>query len=104
MTRAHHDMGGRAAGPIDRTEHDHAHWEKEVDPLQRLLSDRKRRVIRVDELRRGIKSLPAAGYDRMVYYERWIASICPILVEKGVVTQAEIDARVALLRAGMAAQ
>ena len=102
MTRAHHDMGGRAAGPIDRTEHDYAHWEKEVDAIYLLLSDKERRLVGVDELRRGIESLAPADYDRMSYYERWIASICTILVEKGVLTQAKIDARVAELRARLA--
>ncbi len=99
MTRAHHDMGGRAAGPIDRTEHDHAHWEKEVDAIYQLLGGKERRLVGVDELRRGIESLAPADYDRMSYYERWIASICTILVEKGVLTQAEIDTRVAELGA-----
>ncbi len=103
MTRAHHDMGGRAAGPIDRTEHDHAHWEKEVDAIYLLLSDKERRLVGVDELRRGIESLAPAVYDRMSYYERWIASIGAILVEKGVLSEAEIVARVAALRARPAA-
>ena len=102
MTRAHHDMGGREAGPIDRSEHDYAHWEKEVDAIYQLLGGAGRRLLGVDELRRGIESLAPADYDRMSYYERWIASICTILVEKGVLTQAKIDARVAELRARLA--
>ena len=95
----HHDMGGEPAGPVDRAEHDHALWEKRVDALLVLLSDKKRRIICVDELRRGIESLPADAYERMSYYERWIASITANLVEKGVLGQDEIAARVADLRA-----
>ena len=102
MTRAHHDMGGLPAGAIDRSEHDYAHWEKQVDALQQLLSDRTRRLVRVDELRRGIESLAAEDYDRMGYYARWIVSLTTILVEKGVLNRAEIDARIAALRAGLA--
>ncbi|MFQ5936734.1 MAG: hypothetical protein ACE5LB_10020, partial [Acidiferrobacterales bacterium] len=34
------------------------------------------------------------AYDKLSYYERWIASITTILVEKGVLTQEEIDARI----------
>lgn len=103
MTRAHHDMGGRAtAGPIDRSEHDHAHWEKEVDAIYQLLAGKERRLVGVDELRRGIESLAPADYDRMGYYERWLASISAILVEKGVLTRDEIDTRVAELRARLA--
>ncbi len=103
MTRAHHDMGGRAAGPIDRSEHDYAHWEKEVDAIYQLLGGAGRKLLGVDELRRGIESLAPADYDRMSYYARWIASISAILVEKGVLSEAEIDARVAALRARPAA-
>ncbi len=99
MTRGHHDMGGRAAGPIDRTEHDHAHWEKEVDAIYQLLGGAGRKLLGVDELRRGIESLAPADYDRMSYYARWIASIRANLVEKGVLTRAEIDDRLAELRA-----
>ena len=32
------------------------------------------------------------------YYERWIASITAILVEKGILSEAEIAARVAAIR------
>ncbi len=60
--------------------------------------------MRVDELRRGIESLGPEAYDRLSYYERWIASIANILVEKGVLTQEEIDARIAKLRASREAR
>jgi hypothetical protein len=96
--RAHHDMGGLPAGPVDRSEHEAAFWEKRVDAIMMLLSDKRRRLLRVDELRRGIESLGPDAYDKLGYYERWIASIAGILVEKGVLTQQEIDARIAQLR------
>ncbi len=91
----HHDMGGRPAGPIDRSEHDKAPWEKRVDALMRLLSDDRRRVLRVDELRRGIEELGADAYDRYSYYERWMASMGNLLIEKGVITVEELGARMA---------
>jgi hypothetical protein len=102
MTRAYHDMGGLDAGPVDRSEHDYAHWEKEVDALRALLADRKRRLMTVDELRRGIESLPPEDYDRLSYYGRWIRSIVGILTEKGVLDPAEIAAKQAELAAKFA--
>jgi hypothetical protein len=96
--RAHHDMGGLPAGPVDRSEHEAAFWEKRVDAIMMLLSDKQRQLMRVDELRRGIESLGSDAYDKLGYYERWIASIAGLLVEKGVLTQQEIDARIAQLR------
>jgi hypothetical protein len=68
-------MGGEAAGPVDRADHEHAPWEKRVDALLRLLADRKRRIMTVDELRRGIEALGPGAYDQMTYYQRWMASI-----------------------------
>jgi hypothetical protein len=93
--RRHHDMGGEPAGPVDRTEHDHAPWEKRVDALLRLLSDRKRRIMTVDELRRGIEGLGPGAYDEMSYYQRWIASITENLLEKGVITVDELGRKMA---------
>jgi hypothetical protein len=97
--RAHHDMGGEPAGAVDKAEHAYDPWEKRVDAMLRLLSSERHRLIRVDELRRGIESLPADAYDRMTYYERWISSITYILAEKGVVGRDELNARIAAMKA-----
>jgi hypothetical protein len=91
--RSHHDMGGAQAGPIERAEHEPAPWEKRVDAILRLLSDQKRRVMRVDELRRGIEGLGPGAYDELSYYERWMASITEILLEKGVIGVDELGRR-----------
>ena len=50
-------------------------------------------------MRRGIEELPPATYDALTYYERWIASIANILVQKGVLSPAEIEQRMAALKA-----
>jgi hypothetical protein len=97
--RGHHDMGGQAAGPVERGEHDHAFWEKRVDALQVLLSDKNRRLIRVDELRRGIEQLGAEAYDTLSYYERWMASITSVLLAKGVITSEELGRKMAEVEA-----
>ena len=88
-------MGGLEAGPVDRTEHDHAPWEKRVDAILRLLSDPKRRILVTDELRRGIEDLGPGAYDELNYYERWIASISNLLIEKGVITIDELSRKMA---------
>ena len=92
--RGPHDMGGLPAGPVVQEDHDLEVWEKRIDAILSLLSGKEHRLIRVDELRRGIESLPPDAYDTMSYYERWIASVATILIEKGVLTQEEIDARI----------
>ncbi|MEM7024682.1 MAG: hypothetical protein AAF637_19205 [Pseudomonadota bacterium] len=95
----HHDMGGLPAGPIDQTDHSHAPWEKRVDALLRLLADGKRRVMTVDELRRGIEQLGPGAYDEMTYYQRWMASIGENLMEKGVITVDELGRKMAEVQA-----
>ena len=97
--RGVHDMGGLGAGPVAKTEHDYAEWERKVDALMMLLTRRDRAVITVDELRRGIEQLGPDAYDRMSYYERWIASITTALQEKGVVTTDELGRRMATVKA-----
>jgi nitrile hydratase subunit beta len=95
--RRHHDMGGEPAGPVEREEHDYAPWEKRVDALLRLLT--ARRVMTVDELRRGIEELGPGAYDELSYYQRWIASIGNNLLEKGVVGVDELGQRMAEVEA-----
>ena len=49
----------------------------------------------VDQLRRGIESMPPDEYERASYYERWLFSIETRLAEKGVLAPGELDARLA---------
>ncbi len=97
--RGHHDMGGLPAGPVEPTEHDYAHWEKRVDALQVLLSAPQRRLLRVDEMRRNIESLRPDAYEAMTYYERWIAAITKVLIERGVLTSDELGRRMEEVKA-----
>ncbi len=97
--RRHHDMGGLPAGPVAPSEHGQALWEKRVDALMTLLADDQRRLLRVDELRRGIEQLGPGAYDEMSYYERWIASIVSVLQTKGVITTDELGRKMAEVEA-----
>ena len=47
----------------------------------------------VDEMRRGIESMPRDQYEAASYYERWLYATETILVEKGVLAAGELDAR-----------
>jgi hypothetical protein len=92
VQRAVHDRGGWPAdAPIDRTEHVLADWELQVDALVGALG--RRGVMNVDELRRGIESMPAGEYERASYYERWLHSVETILTEKGILGSGELDRR-----------
>jgi hypothetical protein len=91
--RGYHDIGGLPLGPIDSGEHDHAAWEKRVDALLVLLA--RKGLMTVDELRHGIETLGADAYERLTYYERWMASIARALVARGVITTDELGRRMA---------
>ena len=90
-----HDMGGQTAGPMDFREHPHGEFEQRADALIMLLAGGGRRVIRVDELRRAIESLP--DYESLTYYEKWTKAIKLLLVEKGVISEQELADKLAEL-------
>ena len=87
-----HDRGGWPTdAPIDRSEHELADWELLTDALLGALGSRG--LMNVDELRRGIESMPPDEYEHASYYERWLFSIETVLAEKGVLAPGELDAR-----------
>jgi nitrile hydratase subunit beta len=89
-----HDRGGwPTEALIDRGEHELADWEVLIDALVAALG--RRGVMNVDELRRGIESMPAGAYERASYYERWLYAVEVVLGEKGVLVPGELDRRVA---------
>jgi nitrile hydratase len=89
-----HDVGGmHGFGPIRREEREppfHAPWEGRVRAMMTAML--RRRVFNLDEMRRTIESIPPAQYLASAYYERWLAGLRMLLVEKGVFAEAEIDA------------
>jgi hypothetical protein len=91
--RGRHDMGGLPAAAVEATEHDYALWEKRVDAILTLLSNRG--LMTVDEMRRNIESLGADAYDRMSYYERWIHAAAQTMIQRGVVTVDELGRKIA---------
>ncbi len=94
--RGPHDMGGEPAGPVDTAPHDPTDWDKRIDGT--FSSIAAKGLTRADELRRVIETMGEAGQN-LPYYERWCAGLMRIVIEKGLVTQDELDARVAEIRA-----
>ena len=91
-----HDLGGLPGGPVDRTEHDAAYWERQVDAMVMLL--RQKGVMKdAAQLRRGIESLAPDVYEALSYYERWAGSAAFNAIEQGLVTQEELDRRIAAI-------
>ena len=89
--RAMHDLGGVSrfmCEPVDTEPHALNDFDREVDAVRQILGRAK--VMSVDELRRGIESIPEADYHALSYYGRWIRSIASNLLAKGVITEGEL--------------
>ena len=86
IERSHHDMGGLPAGPVERTEHDYADWERRVDAMAVLMG----KSITVDERRKNIEALSPQSYDAMSYYERWVIALGQALIQRGIITTEEL--------------
>jgi hypothetical protein len=98
--RGPNDIGGLDSGPVDTEPHNMTFWEKQVDALNMLLGAKG--IRRTDENRRYIEMLGHDAYNKLSYYERWTASMSRLLIDKGHITQVEIDAKIADLRIRLA--
>jgi hypothetical protein len=93
VPRGHHDIGGLpGAGPIDRDEHELSDWEILADAINQALGAKG--IKRTDEMRRAREVMDSEVYRDLSYYERWIASLETILIEKQILTREEIDRKV----------
>ena len=94
-------MGGLDFGPIDRSEHDLALWEKRVDAMLILLVGAKKGAFKIDAMRRVIEDYGQQEYDATTYYEKWIRAIRNLVVEQEILTRAELEARIAAVAEAM---
>ncbi|GLK81666.1 SH3-like domain-containing protein [Methylopila turkensis] len=99
MTRGYHDIGGDPAGAVPIVELPWLHWEKQVEAIRNLLGDGTRRMMSLDELRRGFESFGEDKYKALSFYRRRLEAMIDILVEKEVFTREELEAAVAETRA-----
>jgi hypothetical protein len=92
VPHSYHDMGGESAGKLEPSEHDYDDWERRVDAMCVLLWGIRggTRRMTVDEHRKNIESLPPEAYQRMSYYERWVWGLAQCLIQRGIITSAEL--------------
>lgn len=90
-----HDLGGMhgfgaiQADPAERGFH--AWWEAHV--VACVHAGTGWPLFTIDEFRHSRERLPPVRYLEASYFEQWLDSTCQLLVEKGVVSQAELEAR-----------
>src|SRR5215470_7820530 len=92
-----HDLGGmHGFGRVEREQDEpvfHADWEAAV--LAMMRAGGARGVFNIDEFRHAIERMRPARYLSATYYEKWLDGITRLYVEHGVVSQAELDRRIA---------
>lgn len=96
--RGYHDIGGNDAGAIPIVELPWLHWEKQVEAIRNLLGDGTRRMMSLDELRRGFESFGEDKYKALSFYRRRLEAMIDILIEKGVFSHEDLDREAKLLR------
>jgi hypothetical protein len=95
------DIGGDAAGPIERVEHELEPWEKRCHALADVLDFHK--IINTEEKRRGVEALGSEMVAKLSYYERWIVAFANILFQKGVLAPEELARKMDEVKARWAA-
>lgn len=90
------DLGGmHGFGPVLRQPDEpmfHADWERRVFGIDIILETSG--FCPTDEVRHGVERMPPLDYLRASYYERWLASLEWIARERGLLTEADYQARI----------
>jgi len=89
--KGYHDIGGEKAAEIPKTELPWLHWEKQTEAVRNLLGDGTRRIVSLDEMRRGFESFGEDRYKQLSFYRRRLEAMLDILIEKDVITRQEYD-------------
>ena len=95
-----HDLGGmHGFGPIVR-DGDEPFFDADSAARVRVLMGLviERQLFNIDAFRHGIERMDPAHYLRASYYERWLTSVTTNLIDAGIVTAEELDARTEFLR------
>jgi nitrile hydratase beta subunit len=90
-----HDLGGKQGfGPVryaPNAQAFHAPWERRVNALYSLAV--KLGIFNMDEYRHAIERMEPRHYLSASYYERTLTSLATLCVEKGLMTQEELERR-----------
>jgi hypothetical protein len=96
INRGPQDIGGDAAGPVDTVDHGMKFWQRQANGLRSVLQRKK--VLRTDELRRAAEEL-GPRYSQLQYFEITTSALRTVLLEKGLITDAELQAKMNEVRA-----
>ena len=88
-----HDMGGmHGFGPVEREEHEpvfHYRWEARTFALRQACGALGK--WNIDMARHANERMPPERYLPASYYERWLSGLQRLLLESGLLTEAELE-------------
>jgi len=94
--RGPQDIGGETAGAIDTTDHGMRFWERQANAFRSTVQANG--ITCTDELRRAAEEL-GEEYAKLQYFEITTRAMRTVLLEKGLITEAELKAKMAEIRA-----
>ncbi|KOG03477.1 Uncharacterized protein ABJ98_2315 [Pseudomonas syringae pv. aceris] len=62
---------------------------RRLDAVRGLLM--AKRVMTVDEFRRSVEAFSPDDYREMDYFDRWLNSLCMLVIEKDLVSEGDLD-------------
>ncbi len=89
------DIGGEPAGAVDTNDHGMKHWERQANALRSVVQMQK--ITCTDELRRAAEDL-GSRYQDMQYFEITTCALRTVLIEKGLISEPELAAKMAEIR------
>lgn len=96
LNKGPQDIGGQAAGPVDTTDHGMRFWERQANAFRSTVQAAG--ITCTDELRRAAEDL-GDEYDKLQYFEITTRAMRTVLLEKGIFTADELEAKMAEIRA-----
>ena len=99
----HHDVGGEAAGAVDRSERPLAFWEHRLEAIRDCLGRRPRPLVRTDRMRQVMETMDPAQYASLGFYERKAWALREVLTRDGVLDAEDTEQRETRIRAARAA-
>jgi hypothetical protein len=93
------NAGESEPGLIERREQARTLHEMRVDAMLALVTDPRRSLFDANAAHRMIEAYAASEHQNLPYYERWLKAIRAVMVEHGVLTEAEIEAGIAAIKA-----
>ncbi len=98
MKKSVNDIGGEDWGPIPLDQKETPEWAKLSTALRGALGDKGAGLVNLHEGRRAREDMGYDRYHTLGYFELGMQAIHDILVQKGVVTEQEVQDRIEALK------